>query len=296
MKLSELLRKACKDMHITMTELARRTDQTPQNLSIRLKKDTISFKEFQRYMELIGIRAELNLIYPEGNNPEMPIQDLRAQEKISILEEEIANNQRKLDYQKKLSADIRTAMYNVIGYADLALQGGDDKHVKEYLEKIRDSKAKLQSLFDSSIFLGDAKEEEPAEEKADPSTVVGKRVLLVEDNEMNREITKDILAENGMKIEEAENGKEAVEKVEKAAPGYYDCILMDIEMPVMNGLEATAAIRSLPNRIRAGVPVIAMTASAFAEDKKKCMDAGMDSYLTKPADAEKMIKIIAEYV
>ncbi|MCI8284339.1 MAG: response regulator [Firmicutes bacterium] len=124
----------------------------------------------------------------------------------------------------------------------------------------------------------------------------GKRILLVEDNELNREIALEILTEVGLNIDEAEDGSIAVEKIRSSEPGFYDLILMDIQMPVMDGYEATKAIRSLENKKLANIPIIAMTANAFEEDKKAAFDAGMNSHLAKPLDVEKLFATLAKVI
>lgn len=125
----------------------------------------------------------------------------------------------------------------------------------------------------------------------------GKRVLLVEDNEMNREIAKDILEEFGFVTEEAEDGDDAVRMCYAAAERgdftYYDYILMDIQMPRMNGYEATRAIRSIPVPDDVHVPIIAMTANAFDEDKKNALASGMDAHLSKPIEIVKLLETLS---
>ncbi len=115
----------------------------------------------------------------------------------------------------------------------------------------------------------------------------GKKILLVEDNEFNREITGTLLEKAGFLIDVAEEGEIAVNKVKNAPVGYYDAILMDIQMPVMNGYEAAKAIRSLEGE-RSKVRIIAVTANAFESDRKQVMEAGMNSYISKPIDVEKL--------
>ena len=110
----------------------------------------------------------------------------------------------------------------------------------------------------------------------------GKHILLVEDNELNREIAQEILREYGFRVDPAENGAVAVEKVSTAAPGSYDLVLMDIQMPVMDGYTATRQIRALENPALAGVPILAMTANAFDEDRRRAMESGMNGFLSKP--------------
>ena len=122
----------------------------------------------------------------------------------------------------------------------------------------------------------------------------GRRVLLVEDNAINMEIAKMILEQKNFQVETAENGREAVDKVSASRPGTYDVILMDIQMPVMDGYAATRAIRALPDRELASVPVIAMTANAFSEDIRATEEAGMQAHIAKPVDVDVMMRTLAE--
>lgn len=124
----------------------------------------------------------------------------------------------------------------------------------------------------------------------------GKRVLLVEDNDLNREIAEEILKMTGMEIDKAENGKIAVDIFAASAIGTYDMILMDVQMPVMNGYEAASAIRSLNREDAADIPIIAMTANAFAEDIQDAKKSGMNEHLAKPLDFDKMAEVFARYL
>ena len=123
-----------------------------------------------------------------------------------------------------------------------------------------------------------------------------KRVLLVEDNNLNREIARKLLSEQGFIVEEAVNGKEAVEKIASVTPEYYSVVLMDIQMPIMDGYEATKAIRELPNRLLARVPIVAMTANAFAEERKNASVVGMNGYVTKPIDVQVLFDTIKHFL
>ena len=114
-------------------------------------------------------------------------------------------------------------------------------------------------------------------------------ILLVEDNELNREIAMEILNEYGFLVDTAENGAVAVEKMKKSSPGDYDLVLMDVQMPVMNGYEATKQIRALDHPALAGITILAMTANAFDEDRKKALECGMDGFLSKPIVIEELI-------
>ncbi len=120
----------------------------------------------------------------------------------------------------------------------------------------------------------------------------GRRILLVEDNELNSEIAVALLSEYGFRVDTAEDGAEAVEKVKNSTPGDYDLVLMDVQMPVMNGYEATERIRSLDDPSLAGITILAMTANAFDEDKKKALACGMNGFLSKPIVIEELISTL----
>ena len=132
-------------------------------------------------------------------------------------------------------------------------------------------------------------------EKLSESDYTGKRILLVEDNELNREIAGEILQMTGAEVETAENGKIAVEKVEASPEGLYDLVFMDIQMPVMNGYEATAAIRSLPGE-KGKLPIVAMTANAFAEDVQLAKNTGMNGHIAKPLDMNKLNDVLENWL
>ena len=127
--------------------------------------------------------------------------------------------------------------------------------------------------------LTDASQELLPEKNAD---FQDRHILLVEDNELNREIAQEILREYGFRVDTAENGEVAVEKVSTAAPGSYDLVLMDVQMPVMDGYTATRKIRALDDPARAKLPILAMTANAFDEDRRNALESGMNGFLSKP--------------
>ena len=137
------------------------------------------------------------------------------------------------------------------------------------------------------------KTEPVAEKTVGPN---GKRILLVEDNALNQEIAQTILEDAGFEIDTAEDGAVAVAKMEQAAPGQYDLILMDVQMPVMDGYEATRRIRALNRPGINSIPIVAMTANAFEEDREKSYEAGMNGYLTKPVRVEALMEMVRKIV
>ena len=122
------------------------------------------------------------------------------------------------------------------------------------------------------------------------------RVLLVEDNSLNREIAAELLESAGLVVEQVEDGRQALERFQRSAPGYYQLILMDIQMPVMNGYEATMAIRSQARSDAASIPIIALTANAFAEDVSRARQAGMNEHLSKPVEVAALLQTLQHYL
>ena len=119
---------------------------------------------------------------------------------------------------------------------------------------------------------------------------------MAEDNEINREIEQEILSMSGIQITVAENGQQAVDRFRESEPFYYDIILMDIQMPVMNGLDATRTIRGMDREDAQAVPIVAMTANAFVEDVKNSLDAGMNAHLPKPLDIEQVFSTMGMFL
>lgn len=152
-------------------------------------------------------------------------------------------------------------------------------------------------VVDLPLTLGEpeGKDEKPQAEEA-LQDLNGRRVLLVEDNEINTFVARRILESRGILVEHAENGKEAVEALAASPEGYYDVIVMDIRMPVMNGLEATTTIRRMNRRDAGRIPIIAMTANAYDEDMQQSLDAGMNAHLAKPIEPMVLLNTIRKYI
>ena len=161
-------------------------------------------------------------------------------------------------------------------------------------------------LFKSTLFYGlrpylEGEEEilpdpEHEREEADQQALAGRRILLAEDNELNWEIAYDLLSEVGLELDWAENGQICADKFRSSAPGHYDAVLMDLRMPIMTGYEATRAIRAMERPDAPEIPIIAMSADAFAEDVQKCLDAGMNAHVSKPIDVREVTRQLLKYM
>ena len=147
------------------------------------------------------------------------------------------------------------------------------------------------TLYDKiSEVLGKEKESHKIEE--DYSNLAGMNILIAEDNDINWEIISALLSMYGINTERAENGRICLEKMKETKPGSYDLIFMDIQMPEMNGLDATRNIRALKDSWANKIPIVAMTADAFSENVTECLEAGMNGHIAKPIDIKLVIKVI----
>ena len=154
-------------------------------------------------------------------------------------------------------------------------------------------------LFKSTLFYGlkpFAETMAVPEAKKEESALAGRRVLLAEDNDLNWEIAEELLSAEGLELDWAENGRICLDKFANSQIGHYDAILMDLRMPVMTGYEATEAIRKLDRPDAATIPIIAMTADAFAEDVRKCMEAGMNAHVAKPIDVRDVCRQLLKFM
>ena len=288
MKTAETINIVCSELGITKADLAKRMGMLPSSLYRKLARESMTFEELQKCLDVLGVTIEFNLQYPDGNVRSSQANYEMLLERMELLERELEAARKAAEFHKKSLRDLRT-----VGYTELGKRHGSK--AEEYLEKIRQVLTNMESAI--SYALGESLNDEPAaEETEDMEALEGKRVLLVDDNELNREILREILVDHGLVVEEAGNGSEAVAAVKANEPGYYHFILMDIEMPVMDGYEATMKIRKLPNRIRANVPIIALTANAFPEDRERAAVVGMDDFLIKPTNSVRLLRTLAKFL
>ena len=156
----------------------------------------------------------------------------------------------------------------------------------------------LRHLMEEKAARQEPEEAPPPQEPKEESDISleGRRLLIVEDNELNWEIASEMLCEFGLETEWAENGLICVEKFQQSAPGWYDAILMDLRMPKMSGFEATDAIRKMSRGDARTIPIIAISADAFDDDVQKCLDAGMNAHTAKPLEPDKVLSLLRQYL
>jgi len=177
----------------------------------------------------------------------------------------------------------------------------DWNDIQEEAQELRIEGFIPKPLFKSTLYESLSRytqEEEPPQagpEEEAAADLTGKRILLAEDNDLNWEIAFELLGETGAEIERAENGKICVEKLEGSEPGYYSVILMDIQMPVMDGYEATKRVRASTHPDR-NIPIVAMTADAFSEDVQRCMECGMNYHLSKPLNFQECREVLRRFL
>lgn len=179
----------------------------------------------------------------------------------------------------------------------LMISAADNSDVEERAREAGVNAFIVKPLFKSTLYYNLHKLKEEAAEMEEGSIAFnGEHILVAEDNDLNWEIASALLSGIGLAPEHAENGKNCVELFVQSTPGFYRAILMDIRMPVMNGLEATAAIRALDREDAKLIPIIAISADAFSDDIQKCIDAGMDDHTSKPIDVSKVAELLQKYM
>lgn len=293
MKTSETINTACSELGITKAELAKRMGMFPSSLYRKLSRESMTLEELQECLDVLGVTVAFELQYPDGKTRSSQANHELLLERMELLEKELGAARKAEEFHKKILRDLRTELHSAVGYAELG--GRRSAKVEEYLEKIQMVLTSMEATI--AYTLGEPPQEEPAaEEEERLESLEGKRVLLVDDNELNREILKEVLTDQGLLVEEADDGSKAVAAVRANEPGHYHFVLMDVEMPVMDGFEATAQIRKMTNRIRANVPIIALTANAVPENRERAAVVGMDDFLVKPINSVRLLRSLAKFL
>ena len=293
MKTSETINTACSELGITKAELAKRMGMFPSSLYRKLSRESMTLEELQECLDVLGVTVEFELQYPDGRTRSSQANHELLLERMELLEKELGAARKAEEFHKKILRDLRTELHSAVGYAELG--GRRSAKVGEYLEKIQMVLTSMEATI--AYTLGEPPQEEPAaEEEERLESLEGKRVLLVDDNELNREILKEVLTDQGLLVEEADDGSKAVAAVRTNEPGHYHFVLMDVEMPVMDGFEATAQIRKMTNRIRANIPIIALTANAVPENRERAAVVGMDDFLIKPTNSARLLRSLAKFL
>ena len=219
----------------------------------------------------------------------------------------ILHTSQMLDCARDAARDIQVRADRLTGLADLTvfdvplllISAYDWSEIEENARGAGISGFISKPLFKSTLFYGLKKFIDPlwqAQEDTLESSehFSGRHILLAEDNDLNWEIAEELLSDLGLELQRAENGPECVELFQKSPLGFYDAILMDIQMPILNGYEATRQIRGLGREGISQIPIIAMTANAFEEDKKAALDAGMNGHIAKPIDVARLMEMLEE--
>ena len=289
MKTSEIINSICSQLGIAKAELAKRMGIYPSSLYRKLSRESMTFEELQKSLDALGVSMELQFQYPDGRSFSSRENHEQIVERMGVLEKMLEADSKVDEFRKKSLRELRTELNSAVGYAELCRRHG--AQMDSYLDKLSVVHGNMDRTI--SFALGESFSDESDEiNSTQVEELQGKRVLLVDDNELNREILEEVLLDHGLLFEEADNGSKAVAAVKEHEPGYYQFILMDIEMPEMDGYEATLKIRKLPNRIRANTPIIAFTANAVSENRDRAFAVGMDDFLVKPVKTTRLLSCL----
>lgn len=292
MTASEIINIVCSNLGIAKTELAKRMGIYPSSLYRKLSKECMTFEELQKCLEVMGVSVKYELHYPDGSSDNYKINQDGLLEKIEYLEKRIEVSDKAVEFQRRSFRELRTELNSAVGYVELGTR--HPAQAQAYFEKIQSVHHSMKKTI--SYALGEVFEDEAVVDSEKIEQLKEKRVLLVDDNQLNREILKEVLIDQGLIVDEAYNGVKALSALKEHSPDYYQFVLMDIEMPELDGYETTMKIRKMPNRIRASVPIIALTANARAEDIENASFVGMDDFLTKPIDSARLLGCLTKFL
>lgn len=291
MKTSEIINSICSHLGIAKADLAKRMGLYPSSLYRKLSKESMTFEELQKCLDVLGVSVELQFRYPDGDILSSQTNYEQLMDRMDILEKKLEAAGKVDEFRKKLLRDLRTELNSAVGYTELCRRRGFEMDL--YLNKLSIVHGNMERTI--SYALGEAfNDETDVVDSAKMDELQGKRILLVDDSELNREILEEVLLDHGIFVEKANDGNKALSAVKEHDPGYYQFILMDIEMPQMDGYEATLRIRKLPNRIRANTPIIALTANAVSENRDRAFAVGMDGFLVKPVNTTRLLSCLAK--
>lgn len=291
MKTSEIINNICSHLGIAKADLAKRMGLYPSSLYRKLSNESMTFEELQKCLDVLGVSVELQFQYPDGDVLSSKVNYEQLIDRMDILEKKLEAANKLDEFHKKTLRDLRTELNSAVGYAELCRR--HSAQAESYLNKLGIVHGNMERTI--SYALGDTFiDETDVPDAAIFDELKGKRILLVDDNELNREILEEVLLDRGLFVEKANDGNEAISCVKEHDPGYYQFILMDIEMPEMDGYEATLRIRKLPNRIRANTPIIAFTANAVSENRDRAFAVGMDDYLVKPVKTTRLLSCLTK--
>ena len=291
MNTTEIINSICSQMGIAKAELAKRMGLHPSSLYRKLSRESMTFEELQKCLDALGVTIELQFQCPDGHRISSQENHEQLVERMGVLEKKLEAANKVDEFRKKSLRDLRTELNSAVGYAELCRRHGSQ--MDSYLDKLSVVHGNMDRTI--SFALGEPfTDESDGIDPAQIDALQGKRVLLVDDNELNREILEEVLLDHGLLIEEAGNGGDAFAAVKEHDPGYYHFILMDIEMPVMDGYETALKIRKLPNRIRANIPIVAFTANAVSENRDRAFAVGMDDFLVKPVKTTRLLSCLAK--
>lgn len=289
MNLSKIIKDSCKQLNVSLAELSRRVGQSPQNLGKKLNNETLSMHEFLEMLNALGVKFEYKITLPNEKddfNTGNMLND-RYRERIAILVSEIELQKRNIEYLSRTNRDVRTNLNVISCSAEIASKNINDKEkVLANLEMIKNLDAQVCDLLNATVGIKGTSlvTEEDIKEQTKDITLKGKSALVVEDDALNREIISDLLLDRGINVDTAENGEEAINKIKIKTKGYYNFIIMDALMPVMDGYAASKAIREMDET----APIIGLSSNANEEDIHKALESGMTDYIVKPTSADKL--------
>lgn len=293
MKTTEIINNVCSHLGIAKADLAKMIGVYPSSLYRKLANESMTLEELQKCLDVLGVSMELVIKYQDGNNITSKENHEKILDRMDLLKKELEVANQNAEFCKKSLRDLRTELNSAVGFTELIARNKTKS--EEYLGKLNMVQTNMGRTI--AYALGEGLEEKfDLDEYDDVEELDGKRVLVVEDNELNRNMMKEILVDHGLIVEEAENGRNAFLAIRNNIPGYYNFVLMDIEMPEMDGYDATMKIRKLPNRIRANVPIIALTANAVTENRERASAVGMDGFLVKPISSARLLRILSKFL